>query len=111
MRTAHPWRWKLLSIWIIIFTILVFWGLRTNRQAVHRLKQDKASIIQLERTNCGLRKTLTTARAARVSASEQDKSQRRKRTDLAAIKGYDEVLKFFPLDNCTTLIPSPSSRK
>jgi hypothetical protein len=30
-RAIHPWRWRLLALWIVIFTIVAFWGIRTNR--------------------------------------------------------------------------------
>jgi len=32
----HPWRWKLLSLWIILFTLFAFWSIRDARH--ERLK-------------------------------------------------------------------------
>ena len=88
LQSIHPWRWRLLAVWIVAFTILAFISIRANREQVHDLQETKASVHQLENTNCALRKFLATAAEARQSAAEKDKDPIQRATDLRAAVQY-----------------------
>jgi hypothetical protein len=69
----HPWRWRALTVWCIIFTVLVFWAIRTNRSQISQLHNTKANLVSLERTDCTLRDFLFTAYKVRVSTAKDPK--------------------------------------
>jgi hypothetical protein len=102
----HPWRWRGLVIWIIIFTVVIFVSLRTQRGAVHRLQEDKASIASLQdtiselrRTDCALRRFLLKAREARLKTAESEYGELRQ-ADLDAARGYLALANIFPERVC-----------
>jgi len=35
----HKWRWRFLTAWIILFTIVVCWAIRANRERVNDIQQ------------------------------------------------------------------------
>lgn len=45
---VHPWRWRLLAIWIILFTAIAFWGMRTNRETARDGHQAHDAICVLK---------------------------------------------------------------
>lgn len=99
-RPIHPWRWRFIAVWILIFTVLVFIAIRQNRSAISQINHDKASIIQLERTNCALKSFLLQAEKARLKTAHDDKTPAQKQADLAAAAGYHRLARLFPLDGC-----------
>lgn len=96
----HRWRWRAITVWIIIFTVTIFWGIRQLRSDVSQLRQDKASIIQLEHTNCGLRDFLSTARQARLQAAKHETNPQAKQEDFRAARGYERLFHNFTVDGC-----------
>lgn len=104
----HPWRWRFLAAWIIIFTALAFIAIRSGREnssdinrtvivlkrSNAQLRQSKASIVQLQRTNCGLKQFLLAARAARLRAARIENGAQ-KASDFEAAKGYKRLASTF----------------
>ena len=97
----HPYRWMALSVWVVIFTALTFYALQQNRTAINELQDTKANLVQLKHTSnnlrhtdCVLRSTLVTARAARFTAAAHEKGQLR-RADLRAAHSYDNLINAF----------------
>lgn len=88
-RVIHPWRWRMLTVWIVIFTLAVGYGIRNNRDLIHRTQDQSAKVESLQQTNCGLTLTLLTARLARW---QQYKESHRK-SDLRAVVGYEKLIK------------------
>lgn len=76
----HPWRWRGLVLWIILFTALTFWAIRG-------LEHQSATVTELQRTNCGLEKFILQARVTRWQAyvEKQDVA------DLSAVVGYERL--------------------
>jgi hypothetical protein len=88
-----------MTVWVVIFTVLVFWAVRQNREAVNAINHDKASIVSLEKTNCALKEFLAAAEAARLhTAGHESGSQ--KQSDLRAARGYHKLAQLFPQDGC-----------
>jgi hypothetical protein len=81
----RKWRWKLLTVWIVIFTATTIWSL-------HQIQSDSARASALEHTNCGLKIFLLTARHARLVAAAGEEG-RQKDLDLAAAAGYQVLVK------------------
>lgn len=91
--SIHPWRWRALTLWIIIFTALTFLALRN-------LDNTTAKIAQLEQTNCGLKVFLLTARDARIRQANNS-SGRAKDANLRAARGYQDLAeRFTAVGNC-----------
>lgn len=51
----HPWRWRALSVWIVVFSIFVAWAVNTaldashkNNQAIHELRQTQSDLKQAQ---------------------------------------------------------------
>jgi hypothetical protein len=106
---VHEARWRALSAWIAIFTIVViFLGLK-NRDAIHDLTDQKANVASLQNTNSrlsrtvdrlkntnqSLRKFLLTACVARAEAARGETGQARA-NDIRAAKGYKQLANLFP---------------
>lgn len=90
----HPWRWRFVAVWIVIFTIATGYAIRSNRENINELKDAKASVQALQRTNCGLRNFLLTAKQAREKAAQTSTGQIRL-DNLQAAAGYKNLLKPF----------------
>lgn len=37
----HPWRWRALALWIILFTVLVIWAIVQSRNSVHGISKNR----------------------------------------------------------------------
>lgn len=105
-RPIHPWRWRFIALWIIIFSVLVFWALRSNRSAITEINRDKASIASLERTNCALKEFLQQAEATRLHVASREKGRQRV-LDLRAARGYRRLGHLFPQDGCQRTLLKP----
>lgn len=64
----HRWRWRALTIWIIIFTVAVVFGVRANRQRIFDNKQALNQIQKSRIESC--KKTYSTLRAILVEAQK-----------------------------------------
>jgi hypothetical protein len=120
----HPTRWKLLGIWIAVFTVAVGWALHAigDQQeaqnnvsialAVNQTKLNNAlkilaanqkdlqlstaKIGQLEKTNCGLKLFLLRARRARWDTYQRNlRAGKPTREDLRAVTGYELILRLY----------------
>jgi hypothetical protein len=77
----HPWRWRALTAWIVIFSIVVIVEL-------NRISEQSATVAQLQHTNCGLEKFLLTARKSRYNSYLKS----HEKTDIQAVIGYEQIL-------------------
>jgi hypothetical protein len=100
--SIHPWRWRAVVIWIVIFTVVVVYALHRQFITTDELKSDKASIAQLRTTNCGLERFLLTARKTRWRLYKQHHNP----ADLAAVKGYEKLVGPFTNSGFCKLRPS-----
>lgn len=91
----HPWRWRGLAVWVIIFTGVTFWVLVQNRQAVNDLRNNRAKVAALLHTNCALQKFLLSARDARAHAAVHDKDPAARHVDQRAAKQYGKLARTF----------------
>lgn len=76
----HPWRWRGITVWIVVFTAIVFYSLQSTRD-------QSATLRQLQATNCSLKNFLLTAQQARLNTASHETGVRRKQ-DLQAAGGY-----------------------
>lgn len=87
----ETWRSKafraVIIIWIVIFTFAVGYSIHNSRESVDSIRNNKASLVALQKTNCGLKKFLLTAYKARLDDAKVSKGDRQK-SDLDAAKGY-----------------------
>jgi len=86
----HPWRWRALTFWIIVFSISVFFALRQNSNQSAELKEQSATLVQLEKTNCNTKVFLLTAREARLDSADTNFGIQRE-SDLKAAAGYKAI--------------------
>lgn len=91
----HPWRWRGLVLWIVIFTGITFWTLVQNREAVHDLQINRARVTALRHTNCALQQFLLSARDARERAAVNETNPAAKRVDVAAARQYNRLAQAF----------------
>lgn len=97
---VHPYRWFALTLWILVFTGITFVLIRQNREAVHDVKVTKASVLQLQRTNCALRGFLLAAGQARVRSAKNDVTLRQRESDLRAAASYARLAHTFDGRSC-----------
>jgi hypothetical protein len=83
----HPWRWRALTVWVVVFTLIVFFALRA-------IENQSAKVTQLQKTNCGLEQFLLTARTTRWQSYQHTHLK----ADLNAVVGYELLLRPF-IDN------------
>lgn len=107
-RSIHPWRWRMLTLWILVFTIAVGYALhdnrdliKSNRTLIKTTHDQAASVYALQQTNCGLVKFLLTARKARWATYKRF----HRKSDLQAIVGYEKLVAPFlndkhSIDSC-----------
>lgn len=95
----HPYRWAAVALCFIVLGIACFIAIRDNRNAINQISQQKASIKQLQRTNCGLREFLISAKQARIRLYRIDHGRKR-RIDRQALRGYKSILRNFPRSSC-----------
>ena len=92
-REIHPWRWRALTAWIVIFSVAVFVTLALTRSQT-------VDVTKLERTNCGLKIFLLTARRTRLDEAKREVGQAQA-DDLAAAEGYRLLAeRFTAIGNC-----------
>lgn len=104
-RPIHPWRWRFLAVWILIFTALVFIAIRQNRSAISQLNANKASLVSLQKTNCALRSFLHAAYAVRIKTAHDKKADSKTRVAAReAAQGYFRLYVLFPKDGCTGVL-------
>lgn len=63
-RKNHPWRWKALALWIVVFSLVVGWAIRS-------VDETSAKIDDLQKTNCNTKVFLLTAANRAEVQSEQ----------------------------------------
>lgn len=87
IQPIHPWRWRALTTWIIIFTAvaIIFGSILQNQ--VQDVKTTKASIVSLQHTNCRQRNFLVAAYNIRTTSADHETGVKRS-ADLAAAKSY-----------------------
>lgn len=106
LRRAHGTRWLMISAWIVAFTIITFFALRSVRNDSASIADLRATNADLQKTNCGLEKFLLTARIVRWQAYEAKHQPR----DLQAVKGYESLLiPFVQNRRATGVCPIPSN--
>lgn len=42
----HPWRWRMLTVWIVIFTAVVMYAIYENKARVHDIQQSRVYSCQ-----------------------------------------------------------------
>jgi cell division protein FtsB len=113
----HEARWRALSAWIAIFTLVILFIGWKNRDAIHDLSKQKASVAALEDTNSRLSQTvarlkntnqslknfLLTACVARAAAARNERGQAR-RNDISAAKDYKRLATLFPEATPATIV-------
>lgn len=106
----HPLRWRMLTVWVLTFTVLVFWGIRLNRIQISQLNQTKASLAALQKTNCALRAFLYKAYAVRIKTANDRRADPQARAAArSAAQGYHRLYILFPPDNCKSTLQRGSS--
>lgn len=88
--SLHPARWTAVGVWIALFSVVVIWIVGSNRHQISQLREAKASVVQLEKTNCGLKKFLLNARNARLKTSYNEEGKQKK-NDTDAAAGYQKL--------------------
>lgn len=89
----HPLRWRALAVWIILFTSITFYALQ-------QIRNQSATLHQLQKTNCGLRNFLLTAEKARLNTASHETGIK-KQQDLDAADGYGRLAaNFTQVGNC-----------
>jgi hypothetical protein len=87
-----------LALWILVFSLVVGWQVDSNRASIHELKHAKASVRQLQKTNCGLKRFLFKAADTRYASARVFKREHNRlayQTNLQAAKGYVVLAKRF----------------
>lgn len=103
----HPWRWRMLALWIVVFTIVSLVYANSSRHTARSadktssqtqalvvdLNRTKATVAQLQKTNCSLKIFLLTARKSRYDAyaHELKESPKVAAGDLAAARNYTQL--------------------
>lgn len=116
--TLRKWRWKVLTIWIVIFSALNILNTisqrnvstnnhsiavkaaklaRSNKMSIKAINKNRVNIGALQATNCSLKKFLLSARAARIAASKIDKGSK-SANDLRAADSYEAIVKPFTVE-------------
>lgn len=103
---------NLVIIWIIAFSILVGWNavqtrdsVSQNKNTINDLKKTKASVLQLQATNCGLVSFLIDAEKTRFALSKVDTGAKKK-IDLQVVYGYHSLIKTFHAIGAVCKLPS-----
>jgi hypothetical protein len=91
VRPIHPWRWKGIYVWIILFTAAAILFGHILQQQVQDVKNTKASIVSLQSTNCRQRNFLVAAHNARVRSANSETGAIRQ-ADLDAAKSYELLI-------------------
>lgn len=111
-RARARWGRRLFVAWLVVFSLLVMYSIRANRdntnesnalvrensRRIAEIKQSKAAVSALQRTNCGLLKFLVTARKARWQSYEAS----HRSDDLRAVMGYEKLAEPFVTDRHAT---------
>lgn len=84
-------------IWIIVFSLAVAWEFSS-------LRHNTASVHELQRTNCGLRKFLTQAEVSRIKNAYHETGSKQK-IDIQAAQAYDTLAKSFGAVGAKCTIP------
>lgn len=79
----HPWRWRLLFVLFALLCVATYLAIKAT-----------APVVDLQKTDCGLKQFLLTARATRISAAENDEGVLRQK-DLQAARGYGQIVNRF----------------
>jgi nicotinamide riboside transporter PnuC len=107
LKQRHARRWRGLAVWIIVFTVITFW-------ALHSVRNQAATVHDLQHTNCNLKSFLLSAKAVRITAANDPKQKESRTINLKAAVGYQVLA-----DNITAvghchvpaayLVPVPKS--
>lgn len=71
-------RWRAIGIWIIVFTLVVFFGLYKTRSIVEENNTQAISLIGLEKAGCNTRIFLVSSRGFRLRSYHNHKANARK---------------------------------
>lgn len=105
---VFKYRWRILSVWCIIFSVIVSWQVGANRDAINQLDKTQATTTELQRVIQELEKTNYTLCAFLVSAANTrqrtaDKERKAGKDDLAltdslAAQRYRDLATIFDHD-------------
>lgn len=108
----HPWRWRFFTLWIIVVTVSLCIFIRdqrelttANKNSIQELNRNRVKVTSLQKTNCGLKVFLLTARRARWDQYRKSKDV----LDLNAVKGYENLVKLFLSESSTGVCDIPAS--
>lgn len=101
--------------WVVVFSVAIMYAIHDSRsnaaeasrlakENAHRIaeiRDSKATVKALQRTNCGLLKFLLTARKARWDAYTDEHNPHRQ-DDLRAVIGYENLARPFVSDGHAT---------
>jgi hypothetical protein len=118
-RRRDVWKRRAFVVWLMVFTLAVGYSINENRHTTNSvtsltqentsrisdLRRNKAQLGALQRTNCGLKKFLLTARRARWNAYKHSHRQ----TDLEAVTGYEKLVTPFASKGATGNCKIPKS--
>lgn len=99
-------RWHLLTIWIVVFTIVVYGITKHDRRQIQELKDQKANIGLLQKTNCKLKKYLITSEKFRLRTAQKETGLKQK-ADLQAAATAAELANSFSNPSCLKPAPLP----
>jgi hypothetical protein len=97
-KPAHLKRWQVTAAFvanvvaIVVIAILLTNAINNNHNALKELKHQKASVIQLETTNCRLRTFMREAASARMQLA-QTESRKQARIDNNTAAQYLQLVK------------------
>lgn len=102
---------NLLIIWMVVFSLLVGWQISKNGNNIKEINKDKASISQLQQTNCAFKKFLLDAENGRYALYKIDKNPVRKEVDFKAAKRYKSFADSFQALGSNCKLPIESKLK
>jgi hypothetical protein len=99
----HPWRWRALAVWIVVFSLIVVWAVAKTRSNVHAINQSRVEVALENCRSQNLRHD-NTIRELNVLISElpKDRQARAQASKPFTILLIDALA---PKRNCATVIP------
>lgn len=85
---------------IVVVTVLLTHQINVNDIALNELQKDKASITQLERTDCKLRSFMISAARSRRRTAALDTDPKKKKIDEQATKSYQLLADSLKNERC-----------
>lgn len=105
LKKRHGRRWRALFVWILLFTAITF-------IAINSVRNQAATVHELERTNCNLKTFLLSAKVARIKDANDIRHHRSRNDNLKSAAGYQALAnKITAVDGCRIppklLVPVP----